>query len=72
MAEKKFEESLKNLEKIVHQLEQGDVPIDESIKLFKDGLKLATNCKTKLKSAESEIQKIVKDSDGDFQLTFLS
>lgn len=71
MAEKKFEDNLKRFEEIVEQLEQGDVPLEDTVKVFQEGLKLAKICKDKLKSAESEIQKLIKDSDSDFQLTIL-
>ncbi|MCP4725823.1 MAG: exodeoxyribonuclease VII small subunit [bacterium] len=71
MDKKSFEEALKRLESIVDDLEQGDVPIEDTIKMFQEGVEIAKYCKEKLKSAENEIQKIVKNSDGDFQLTIL-
>jgi len=71
MAEQKFEEALKRFEEIVEQLEQGDVPLEETVKIFQEGLKLAKSCKDKLQRAEREIRKIVKDNNGDFQLTIL-
>ncbi len=71
MDKKNFEDALKRLETIVDDLEQGDVPIEDTIKMFQEGVEIARFCKEKLKSAENEIQKIVKNSDGDFQLTIL-
>ncbi len=70
--EKKFEEALKRLDDIVHNLEQGKVALEDTVVLFQEGISLVKICKDKLQSAEKEIQKIVKDSDGDFQLTILS
>ncbi len=70
--EKNFEEALKQLDDIVHNLEQGKVALEDSVVLFQEGISLVKICKDKLQSAEKEIQKIVKDSDGDFQLTILS
>ena len=72
MAEQKFADALKRLEEIVNNLEQGEVPLEETVKLFQEGISLAKLCKNKLQSAEKEIQKIVKDSDGEFQLSILS
>ena len=72
MVGQKFEDSLKRLEEIVHILENGDVPLEETVKMFQEGIGLAKICKSKLQSAEKEIKKIIKDNDGEFQLTILS
>ncbi|MFC1553754.1 exodeoxyribonuclease VII small subunit [candidate division KSB1 bacterium] len=72
MANLKFDEAIKKLEEIVDNLEQGDVPLEDTVKLFQEGISLAKHCKDKLHHAEKEIQKIIKDTDGDFQLTILS
>ena len=72
MSEQKFEDALKRLEEIVNNLENGDVSLEETVKMFQEGIGLAKICKNKLQSAEKEIKKIVKDSDGEFQLTILS
>ncbi|MCH7781529.1 exodeoxyribonuclease VII small subunit [candidate division KSB1 bacterium] len=72
MTEQKFEDALKRLEEIVANLENGDVPLEDTVKLFKEGIGLAKVCKNKLQTAEKEIKKIVKDNDGEFQLTILS
>ncbi len=55
-----FEESLNKLEEIIRKLESGDVSLDDSIKLFEEGIKQITDCKSALKNAE---EKIVKLSD---------
>ena len=61
MSEKsmKFEASMERLEAIVRQLEQGNAPLDESLKLFQEGTKLV-----QLDSAEQEIVKLTKTADG--------
>jgi exodeoxyribonuclease VII small subunit len=59
-----FEESLKQLEKIVDQLERGDLPLEESIRLFEDGVRLSSACKQELDSAEAKVQILMKERDG--------
>ena len=54
-----FEESLKQLETIVKDLESGNIPLDDAIKNFNDAMLLAKSCDEKLKSAEESINKIV-------------
>lgn len=62
-----FEESLKQLESIVSQLERGDLPLEESIKLFEDGIRLSAVCKQELDNAEGKVQILLKQRDGTFQ-----
>jgi exodeoxyribonuclease VII small subunit len=59
-----FEEALKRLEEIVDELENGDIPLDKSIKTFEEGSKLVDFCLSKLDSAEKKIKKLVKDDNG--------
>jgi exodeoxyribonuclease VII small subunit len=59
-----FEESLKRLEKIVEQLERGDLPLEESIKLFEEGTRLSAECKDYLDKAEGKVQILTKQRDG--------
>ncbi len=59
-----FEESLKQLEKVVDQLERGDLPLEESIKLFEDGVRLSSACKQELDAAEGKVQILMKERDG--------
>lgn len=56
-----FEASLKELEKIVRELESGDVNLDESLKRFEQGIELYRTCRSTLESAEKKI-KILSDS----------
>lgn len=51
-----FEEQLAELEKIVEQLEQGELTLEQSVSLFERGVHLSNACKTQLSSAESRIQ----------------
>lgn len=59
-----FEESLKKLESIVSKLEQGDLPLEESVRLFEEGIKLSDACKTDLETAEGKVQMLLKQKDG--------
>jgi len=59
-----FEESLKRLETVVDQLEKGEMTLDESLKLFEEGVNLTANCKQELDAAEGKVQMLVKQRDG--------
>ena len=58
--EKNFESALKRLEQISDLLENEETPLEESIKLFEEGIELKEYCEEKLKSAKVKIDKIVK------------
>ncbi len=59
-----FEESLKQLESIVAQLERGDLPLEDSIKIFEEGVRLSGECKQELDQAEGKVQILLKQRDG--------
>ncbi len=59
-----FEEAIKELEKVVGQLERGDVALDESIALYERGAALKARCEAKLKEAEEKVAKITLGADG--------
>jgi exodeoxyribonuclease VII small subunit len=63
-----FEESLKKLEVIVGQLEQGDLALEDSLKLFEEGVNLSATCKQELDAAEGKVQMLVKQRDGSQKL----
>lgn len=65
MAEKSisFEESMARLEEIVRHLEKGDLPLDESLRLFEEGTALARRCEGMLDEAEQKIVKLKKGPD---------
>lgn len=65
---KDFETSLKKLEQIVSDLENGDLPLEESIKTFEEGVKLTKHCQNLLSKAELKIQKLVESKDGSIDL----
>jgi exodeoxyribonuclease VII small subunit len=64
----KFEDSLKKLESIVAQLEEGDLALEDSLKLFEEGVGLSAACKQELDSAEGKVQMLVKQRDGSQRL----
>jgi exodeoxyribonuclease VII small subunit len=68
MAEIKFEEALKKLEKIVEDLEQGDLSLDEALKKYQDGIELSRLCSARLESAKKKIDVLAKNKKGDFEL----
>lgn len=73
MADKKqtFETSLKELEKIVRRLEDGDLPLEDSLKLFEDGVKLSRECQERLNQAERRIEVLLKDENGNPKLEII-
>ena len=64
MPEPKFEKDLEKLENIVNTLEEGGLPLDDSIKKFEEGIKLAKRCEKALSSAEKKIEVLTKDAKG--------
>jgi exodeoxyribonuclease VII small subunit len=64
MAEKKFEEAMERLEQIVESLEGGDLTLEESLKIFEEGMKLIRFCSKKLEEAEQKVTLLVKESGG--------
>jgi exodeoxyribonuclease VII small subunit len=63
-----FEVSLKRLNEIVEALEQGEVSLDEVMKLYEEGVKLSKVCLKKLSEAELTLKRLGKDVDGSFEL----
>ncbi len=61
MSEMKFEEALARLEEIVRNLEQGEAALDEALKLFEEGVKLARFCSQQLDQAEAKIEIMVNE-----------
>lgn len=64
MAEKKFETAMARLEEIVQKLEQGDLPLEQSLKLFEEGIRLSRICNTRLEAAERKVEILLKDTAG--------
>jgi exodeoxyribonuclease VII small subunit len=63
--QKSFETSLAELEKIVVRLENGDLPLEESLELFEKGIKLSRECRERLTNAERRIEILMKDAGGE-------
>lgn len=59
-----FEASMGRLEQIVRAMEQGNVPLEESLKLFQEGTELVRNCGKLLDDAQLQIQKVMTAADG--------
>ena len=62
----KFEESLQRLEKIVAELEKGDVSLEHALELFDEGMKLSGSCRKELEEAEGKVEILLK-RDGKLQ-----
>jgi len=59
----KFEECLQKLEKIVDQLEKGEVPLDQALALFEEGVKLSNDCRSELDAAEGKVEILLKQGN---------
>jgi exodeoxyribonuclease VII small subunit len=62
-----FEENVKQLEAAVAQLERGDLPLEDSIRLFEEGMRLSSACKEQLEAAEGKVQILMRQRDGSLQ-----
>jgi exodeoxyribonuclease VII small subunit len=58
----KFEECLERLEKIVQELEKGEVPLEKSLKLFEEGIQLSSACRQELEQAEGKVEILLKQN----------
>lgn len=61
---KSFETSLEALEQIVQELEQGDLPLEKSLDLFEQGIRLSRECQERLSQAERRIEVLLRDNQG--------
>lgn len=68
MSEVKFEEALKKLEKIVTDLEKGELSLDDALKKYQEGLELSRICSQRLDSAKKKIDVLSKNKKGEFEL----
>ena len=59
-----FESSLEELERIVRELEQGELPLEKSLELFEQGVKLSRDCQDRLSQAERRIEILMRDNQG--------
>jgi exodeoxyribonuclease VII small subunit len=60
-----FEAALKQLEEIVQRLEKGELPLEDSLQLYEQGIKLSRLCHQKLEEAEGKIEQLMKDARGE-------
>ncbi|MCC6698514.1 MAG: exodeoxyribonuclease VII small subunit [Candidatus Hydrogenedentes bacterium] len=67
MAEPKFEKDLEKLEEIVGALEEGELSLDEALKRFEEGIKLAKRCEKALSEAEKKIEILTRNADGELE-----
>ncbi|MCP9447370.1 MAG: exodeoxyribonuclease VII small subunit [Nitrospira sp.] len=68
MAGAKFEQAMARLEAIVAELEKGELSLDESLKIFEEGVRLSKHCLKVLEEAERKIEVLVQDKNGKKQL----
>lgn len=64
MAQKTFEQSMKQLERIVQELEDGELPLEKAIKKFEEGIKLTELCSAKLDETEKKVTILLKNAAG--------
>lgn len=69
--EKKFEVALEELEKVVEQLESGDLSLEDALAAFEKGVGLVKYCNQKLTDVEKKIELLVRDKEGKLQLKVL-
>jgi exodeoxyribonuclease VII small subunit len=62
MALPKFEDCLQRLERIVQELEKGDVPLEKSLTLFEEGMQLSNACRQELEEAEGKVEILLKQN----------
>ena len=72
MAAVKFEQAMARLETIVEELERGELPLDESLKIFEEGIRLSKTCLKMLNEAERKVEILVQDRDGKRSLRALT
>jgi exodeoxyribonuclease VII small subunit len=66
-----FEEQLTQLESVVEKLERGELTLDDSVRLFEEGVRLSNACKAELEKAEGRIQVLVEGRNGKVQVADL-
>ena len=64
VSEVSFEKAMAELEEVINKLEYGEVPLEDSIKLYERGAELKKICEAKLKEAEQKVKNITLDKDG--------
>jgi exodeoxyribonuclease VII small subunit len=68
MAKQTFESAMKRLESIVHELESGDLTLDEAMKKFQEGVKLSKLCSNKLDESEKKVSILLENEEGSIRV----
>lgn len=68
MTDNSFEKMMERLEQIVNDLESGKLGLDESIRIFEEGVALSKQCHQKLTQAEAKVKQLIKNESGEFDL----
>ena len=68
MAKFDFEKAMAKLEQLISDLESGKLGLDESIKVFEEGVELSKQCHKKLTEAEAKVKQLIKSENGEFEL----
>lgn len=69
--ERSFEAAMQRLEQIVQMLENGNLPLEESLKIFEEGMRLVKYCAAKLEEAERKVSILIQESGGYVQVPFV-
>ena len=67
MSKDRFEENFKKLEQVVNRLENGDLPLEDAVKLFEEGMRLSRLCSERLSEVQKKVEILLKKEDGDLQ-----
>ncbi len=67
MEKQSFEEAMKRLEEIVQELEKGELPLEDSIKRFEEGMNLIRFCSKKLDEAEQKVTMLIREGDDQYR-----
>lgn len=63
-----FEKAMERLEQIIDDLESGSLSLDDSIKVFEEGVELSKKCHKKLTEAETKVKQLIKNDNGEFEI----
>ena len=66
MSKERFEDTFKKLENIVSKLESGDLPLEDSMKLFEEGMRLSKICSQRLTEVQKKVDLLLKGEDGSY------
>ena len=67
LSKERFEDTFKKLETIVNKLESGDLPLEDSMKLFEEGMRLSKICSQRLAEVQKKVEVLLKGEDGNYK-----